>query len=273
MFCLYLRFCATKVTLGLFACPGSLWITQGLPGCLSQKMIFLANASAITQMHDALAPWRGLFQSAICIDPPHVLDRNMRPLTHKLAVLTLFALCLMTALPGTAQDRGGEDRGERDDRRQRWEDMSEEERDALRKRFEERRAEMEKQRVTELKEQLEMSDDEFEVISPLIEKVRTVTRERDMVANSRGGRGAPGQRGGGGFGGELSKPAQAVTQAIAELRQAVEDDNSGDIKDALAKLRKSRAEMDKLVKDAREELRAVCTAKWEAQFVIMGLLD
>ena len=29
----------------------------------------------------------------------------------------------------------------------------------------------------------------------------------------------------------------------------------------------------KNVKEAREELRGVCTAKWEAEFVIMGLLD
>ena len=200
----------------------------------------------------------------------------MKALTHKLALMALVTFFLTLALPVTAQERGGDgadrsDRGDRNDRRQRWEDMSEEERDALRKRFEARRAEIEKARKTELKEQLEMSDDEFEVVNPLIEKVRSVIRERDMVASSRGGRGGFGfgQRGGT----ELSKPAQAVTEAMAELRQAIEDDNTGDIKDALAKLRKSRAAMDKLVTDAREELRAVCTAKWEAEFVVMGLLD
>lgn len=196
----------------------------------------------------------------------------MKTLARKLALMALVTLFLTMALPCTAQERGGEDRadrgdrGDRNDRRQRWEDMSEEERDALRKRFEERRAEQEKRRQAELKERLEMSDDEFEVISPLIEKVRTVIREREMVRSSR-------NRRGGGFGTELSKPAQAVTEAMAELRQATEDDNAGDIKDALGKLRKSRAAMDKLVKDAREELRGVCTAKWEAEFVIMGLLD
>lgn len=199
----------------------------------------------------------------------------MKTLTHKLALMTIVALLLTIALPLTAQERGGGDgadrgdRAERGDRRQRWEDMSEEERDALRKRFEERRAEFEKQRKTELKEKLEMSDDEFEVINPLIEKVQSAIRERDMVANSRGGRGGFGQRGGA----ELSKPAKAVTEAMAELRQAIEDDNTGDIKDALAKLRKSRAAMETIVTEAREELRAVCTAKWEAEFVVMGLLD
>jgi len=200
----------------------------------------------------------------------------MKTLTRTLALMLLFTFILATAVPCAAQERDGGDRaergerGDRNDRRQRWEDMSEEDREALRKRFEERRAEFAKRQNEALKAQLEMSDDEFEVVNPLIDKVRTVTRERDMVGNARGF----GRRGGGGARGvELSEPAQAINQAMAELRQAIEDDNTADIKDALAKLRRSRAEMDKLVKDAREELRAVCTAKWEAEFVVMGLLD
>lgn len=196
---------------------------------------------------------------------------------RRTALLFLIAACLMMALPAPAQERGDGERGDQDgDRRSRWEDMSEEDREALRKRFEERRAEMQKQQAQELKERLKMSDEEFEVVGPLIEKVRTVTREREMVSSSRGmgGRGVPGQRGGATFGGaEMSAPAKAVSDAMAKLRQAIEDDNSAAIKDALAALRKSRAEMDKAVKDAREELRGVCTAKWEAEFVLMGLLD
>lgn len=204
------------------------------------------------------------------------MDGTMKKWTQNLALVAFVTCIFAMALPATAQERGGEDRadrgerGQRDDRRQRWENMSEEEREEMRQRFAERRAEAEKERTERMKEQLGMSDDEFEVISPLIEKVRTAIREREMVSSTRNTRG--GQRGGG-FDGELSEPAVAATEALAELRQAIEDDNAGDIKDALAKLRKSRAAMDTLVKDAREELRSVCTANWEAQFVLMGLLD
>lgn len=202
----------------------------------------------------------------------------MKTSALRLSRLLIVMLLLTMSLPAIAQDRGdrGDRGGDRGDWRQRWENASEEEREQMREemraRMQERIAEREKEQAQELRERMEISEDEFEILAPMIQKVRALVRERDMVSRG-GGRGAPGERGGGGFGVELTDPGKAVSEAMAELRQAIEDDNSGDIKDALSKLRKARAAMDALVKEAREELRGVCTAKWEAEFVVMGLLD
>jgi len=189
--------------------------------------------------------------------------------TSRFSMLVLTLMMTFTmGLPAVAQERGdGEDRPrERRERggdwRERWENMSEEEREEFRKRMEERRAEYEKRRSEQLRERLDMSEEDFELIYPMIQKVQGLLREREMT--TRGGRG---------FGGELSDEGKAVAEAMGELRQAIEDDNKGDIKDALAKLRKARGAHEAKVKEAREELRSVCTANWEGEFVVMGLLD
>ena len=200
----------------------------------------------------------------------------MKVAVHRLSLMFVVMLSLVLSVPVLAQDRGGEggegaDRGGDRGGRQRWEEMSEEERDALRKRMEERRAEYEKQQSEEMRERLKMSAEDFEVIGPMIDKVRTAQRERDSAM--RAGRGF-GQRGGTStFGVEQTEHVKASSEAMAELRQALEDDDAGDIKNALTKLRKARAALDKAVKDAQAELQGVCTAKWEAEFVMMGLLD
>ena len=201
----------------------------------------------------------------------------MKSLIQFFSLMLIIALALMVSAPAVAQDRGdggndrasqrdGDRRGGDRDRRQRWEEMSEEEREEMRRRMEERRAEYEKRRSEEMRERLGMSEDEFEVINPMIDKVRGLMRERQM---------ASGNRGRGFFGGsdEASDEAKSASEAMAELRQAIEDDNKGDIKDALAKLRKARTAMDAKIKEAREELRSVLTPKWEASLVVMGVLD
>ncbi|MFN3167802.1 MAG: hypothetical protein ACE37H_12135 [Phycisphaeraceae bacterium] len=201
----------------------------------------------------------------------------MNAFARSVSVLSVLMLALAVTSPALAQDRGGDgDRGgDRNDWRERWENASEEEREQMReefrKRMEERRAEYEKQQAEQLRERLEMSEEDYEIIGPMIAKVRSAMRERDMA--TRGAGRDRGGRGGNPFGGEQSDEAKAASEAMAELRQAIEDDNSGDIKKALGKLRKARAALDKAVTDAREELRSVCTAKWEAQFVVMGVLD
>lgn len=209
--------------------------------------------------------------------PTQSKDQTMKANQLPMLLLALI-MTLSTGLPVLAQDDGADDqprernRDRGNDWRERWENMSEEERAELRKRFEDRRAEMEKQRSEQLRERLEMTEEDFGLIAPMIQKVQGLVRERDMVSRG-GGRGGPGQRGGGSFGIELSDEGKAVSEAMTKLREAVENNKKGDIKDALSKLRKARAAMDKLVKDAREELRGVCTPKWEGEFVVMGLLD
>lgn len=201
-------------------------------------------------------------------------------------VIVLFAM----TVPAMAQDGGdrrggdqGEDRGaerdrgergERGDRgnwRERWENMSDEEREAMRKQIEARRAEMEERRSEALRERLGISKEDFEAVTPLIEKVRGAVREREAIGrmSQRGDVGGRGLR----APAEQSAHAKAASEAMQKLREAIEDDNTSDIKSALTKLRTARAGMDKTLKDAREELRSVCTPKWEAEFVMMGLLD
>lgn len=197
---------------------------------------------------------------------------------RRLSFLFIVMMMMSLSLPALSQDRGDRegDRGSRAEMRERWENASEEEREEMReemrKRMEERRAENAKEQAKEMRERLEMSEEDFELISPMIDKVRTAMRERDMATRG-GGRGGPGQRGGGSFGIEQSENGKAASEALAELRQAIEDDDAGDIKSSLAKLRKARAGLDKTLKDAREELRSVSSAKWEAEFVVMGVLD
>lgn len=200
----------------------------------------------------------------------------MKSLIQSFSLMLIVVLTVTVSAPVAAQDRGdggndraserdGDRRGDRD-RRQRWEDMSEEEREEMRKRMEERRAEYEKRRSEEMRERLGMSEDEFEIINPMIDKVRGLMRERQMASGNRG-------RGFFGGSGEVSDEAKSASEAMAELRQAIEDDNKGDIKDALEKLRRARTAMDAKIKEAREELRSVLTPKWEASLVVMGVLD
>lgn len=205
----------------------------------------------------------------------------MKRTVERTAMLALMVLALAIALPGAAQEREREGAGDRgaerereDDRRggdrenwrERWESMSEEERAEMRQRMEQRRAEFEQRRAEEMRERLEMSEAEFEVVGPMIDKVRNLLRERESA--TRTGRG--GFRGGTA---EMSKEGRALSEASAALRQAVEDNDSSDMKTALVKLRESRAAMNAAVAGARAELLSVCTPKMEAAFVLMGVLE
>ena len=187
--------------------------------------------------------------------------------------MTCLMTCLM-ALPTAAQssrdsrdaDRDSRQRGERPN----FAEMSDAEREAMRQRMEERRAEYEKQRSEELRVRLEISKEDFEAISPLIDKVRNAQRERDMsrreIRSGFGQRGSTDDI-------ELSKNGKAASSALEELQQAIEDDDSDAIKKHLTELRKARAALNQTLVEAQEELRSVCTAKWEAEFVVIGLLD
>lgn len=199
----------------------------------------------------------------------------MKAYAQRLPLLFIVMLMMSLSLPAMSQERGGQE-GDRNDRaalRERWENASEEEREEMREemrqRMQARRDQNAKRQAEQMRQRLGISEEDFELIGPMIDKVRSAMRERDRA--NRGSNG-PGQRGGR-FGGEQSESGKAASEALAKLRQAIADDNVGDIKSSLAKLRKARAVLDKTLMDAREELRAVSSAKWEAEFVVMGLLD
>lgn len=201
----------------------------------------------------------------------------MKMMPLRLPLTLLFMITMALPLSAVAQEgEGNRDRGSRAEMRERWENASEEEREQMReemrKRFEERNAERSKQQAEALRERLGMTEEDYEAIAPLIGNVRNLLREREQA--TRGSRaGQRGGRTGGADTSNMSDRAKAVTGAMATLREAMEKEDDKAIKSGLKKLRDSRAAMDKAVSEAREELRSICSAKWEAEFVVMGLLD
>ncbi len=190
-----------------------------------------------------------------------------------LSVVFLFAGTGM-AQPGGSEGegRGGDRRGDRG--RMNFQDMTEEQRQQMMERFQERRKQMEQQQNERLRERLELSEEEFDVLEPMIAKVRQLSGE-SMIA----GRGFFGGRGGGGgfnpFASEMSPQGQAVTDTTSALRETLEDEaaTSDQIKEKLEALRKARRAMQDALRQAREELRDFLTPKQEAQLVVSGMLD
>ncbi len=132
-----------------------------------------------------------------------------------------------------------------------------------------------------MKEQLEISDEEWTITGPRLTKVMELNREtngmggmgRMMFARNRGrmgqggGMGRPGQP----EGEELSD-VQKATEALNTVLEAEKVEASA-IKEKLTALRaaKEKARQD-LIK-AQEELKEVLTLKQEAKLVMFGMLD
>ncbi len=222
-------------------------------------------------------------------------------------MLPMLASALLVAVtfitPAAAQDQGQDtpraeradrgDRGDRGDRRARpdWNNMTDEQREQMRARFSERFEEMRKQQAQRMREDLELSEDEFSAIQPMIENVQQLSLESQAVG--RGGSGGPGGPGGpggaggfGGFGGrggfspadmgiEMTPQGRALNDAATALRETLDNDatSSEDIKSRLAAVRQARVAMQDALRQAREELRGFVTPKQEATLVLQGLLD
>jgi hypothetical protein len=125
------------------------------------------------------------------------------------------------------------------------------------------------------KEQLEVkNDDEWKVISGLIEKVTTAQRETRIGGfggRGRGGAGGDTAATGGGnnrnpFGGEPNVDAEALQKALEAKA------SSDEIKAKLAKLREVQKEKEAKLAKAQDELRKVLSVRQEATAVMMGLL-
>jgi len=129
----------------------------------------------------------------------------------------------------------------------------------------------------QMRERLGASEDEWKVLQPRIEKVTQLMRQ------SRGGFGAFMGRGGRGRGpgderrpeGQTEREQSDVEMKTEALRSLLEDETSSpaSIKAALDALRKARQKAQDELALARKELREIITARQEAQFVLMGLLD
>lgn len=142
-------------------------------------------------------------------------------------------------------------------------------------------AEMRQRMMERYQEQLGASTEEWKVIEPLLtdvmEKQRAASGSRfgGMGMTMRGPRGAGNQGGdaqggnrqrGNRFGGEPDPAVEALQKAI--------DDNApaSELKTKITAVRESRKKAEAELNASREKLRAVLTAKQEAQLTLMGSL-
>ena len=130
-----------------------------------------------------------------------------------------------------------------------------------------------------LKTSLKVTDDEWGILQPLIEKV--TTKQRDAMSGrfggfgGRGGDRGPGGGGGGNTGGGApggDRPGAAESQA---LRDALEKDgtSAADIAAKLTAVREQRKKAAAELTAARADLQKVVTARQEAVLFSMGILE
>jgi len=138
-----------------------------------------------------------------------------------------------------------------------------------------------------MQDRLGVTEDEWKVLQPKIEKVRTA--QRDARGGGMFGMGGPGMGGRGGRGGRggnnppADQPAQPdnapaqseVQKASTALGKVLENKEAKpeDIKAALTTLRDAKVKAKTELEKAQKDLKEVLTLKQEAQFVMMGMLE
>jgi len=143
--------------------------------------------------------------------------------------------------------------------------------------MQQRMEQMRQQMAERMKEQLGVTDEEWKVMQPLIDKVMTLSRE----ARGGGMGGMMGGRRGGRPGGDSNaappsdRPQSDIQKASEALQKLLDDKDSTpeQIKAALATYREVRAKARAALEAAQKQLREICNMRQEARFVSMGLLD
>ena len=150
-----------------------------------------------------------------------------------------------------------------------------------------RMAEARKAMSDRMKEQFGCTDDQWKALQPMIDKVQTL--QRDARGGMGGMGGMMGGRGRGGNQPGVATPAATTPPAApdpnarpqsdlekkgAELQKLLQDKASTPeaIKLALAAFRDARVKAEEELNKAQNELRAVLSARQEAQAVAWGLL-
>lgn len=128
-------------------------------------------------------------------------------------------------------------------------------------------AQFRERRLTQIKEQLGATDEEWKVLSPKIEKVMTA-----QFAGFGGGRGG---RGGNGGGNADNQPQTPVAKASADLRATLanKDAPADEIKAKLAALRDAREKVKADLQASQKELKEILTQRQEAVLVTNGMLE
>jgi hypothetical protein len=125
---------------------------------------------------------------------------------------------------------------------------------------------MQQRMLDRFKETLKVTDDaEWKLLSEKIAKIMTISRE---MGGGFGGM-MGGRRGGPGGGGQ---DAQADTTPLGQLNTALEGTDAAAIKTKLAAYRDFVAKKQTELEKAQADLKAIVTAKQEAQLVAMRIL-
>lgn len=158
--------------------------------------------------------------------------------------------------------------------------MSPEQREQMRQRMAERMEQRRAEQAKQLQAELSLSDEEFAAVSPMIEKIRQLTRER-MWALRPTNDGPGGDRRFGGFPGfgqddtEPSPQAKQLEEAAEQLRASLASDSASEqqIQDHLAAFRAAREQMAQAIATVQQQLKEVLLPKQEAVLVMHGVLE
>jgi flagellar motility protein MotE (MotC chaperone) len=199
----------------------------------------------------------------------------------------LVALTAVIVLSGwgvlMAQDAGQGDRGERP-----REGATDQER--------QQRMEQARQRMNDrMREQLGFSQEEWQAVQPLFDKVVTLQRPLRAGASAYGGMGMAGGRGGPGGRGDTGGPggpggraddggrqrpqAPADESELGKARQKLTEvtqntaATSEQLQEALKGYREARTKAQKELEQSQKNLREVVNTRQEAQLVLWGTLD
>lgn len=133
-------------------------------------------------------------------------------------------------------------------------------------------AQFQQQMMDNIRDRLNFTNDtDWNAVQPLVQKVMDARRDvgggmRGMFGRNRGGQGG---QGGGRFGAMFGQPSPEQEA----LQKALDDDApAGQIKDLLAKYKASQQAKQAKLEAAQDSLKAVLTAKQEAQAYMMGLV-
>jgi hypothetical protein len=135
-------------------------------------------------------------------------------------------------------------------------------------------AQMRQRMIERIQTQLGASDEEWQVIQPLLEDV--MSKQRAATGARYGGimmLFRPRGDAGGGSSRRFGRGAPDPT--VEALQKALENKDTppAEIKAKLKALRESRAKAEAALKASREKLRAVLTLRQEAELVMLGVLD
>ena len=125
-----------------------------------------------------------------------------------------------------------------------------------------------------MRERLGATEEEWEVLSPLVEQVQTLSRQLRAGAMAAGRWGRP-RRGSDDEDEADAPPLTGIEAAAQTLRELADSDTATDeeLQEAMESLRTAKAAVETEVAAARDALRDEATVRQEAQLVLMGLLD